>query len=240
MIDILRFNWPRYVQGLAAVGLAAGLLALLPLPPAFAALVALGGGLAAAWLLLSLAASYLVYDRSALCRWDWIAAALEREPASWVNIHAGFDPTRSALARLFPGARGRALDIFDPREMTEPSLIRARANAAPAETADFRRLPLADRSADLVTLLLAAHEIRDPAARAVFFAELSRVLAPRGTLLLAEHLRDPANFLAFGPGFWHFHSRRTWLAAARAAALRVEREFAITPFVRVFVLAREV
>jgi hypothetical protein len=57
---------------------------------------------------------------------------------------------------------------------------------------------------DTVFVLFAAHEIRDRVRRVTFFRELARVLSPNGQILVAEHLRDWRNFLAFGPGFLHF------------------------------------
>jgi SAM-dependent methyltransferase len=179
-----------------------------------------------------------VYDRSPLRRWTWIADALPDPPQRWINLHAGVDEATPALRRMFPGTRGRVFDIFDPAEMTEPSIARARAIAKPAEPsehADWRNLPLANGSCDAAILLLAAHELRTHAARVTLFAELRRRLRGCGRIVLAEHLRDAANFLAFGPGFRHFFSRAAWLAAARDAGLEIEREFRITPFVAVFV-----
>jgi hypothetical protein len=52
-----------------------------------------------------------------------------------------------------------------------------------------------------------------------------------GRVVIVEHLRDLANFAAFGPGFVHFHSLATWRRAWESAALRLADEF-----VRVFVL----
>jgi hypothetical protein len=49
-------------------------------------------------------------------------------------------------------------------------------------------------------------------------------------------LPDPANFLAFGPVFLHFHSHTQWLRDIAAAKLSVAQEFSFTPFVRVFFL----
>jgi hypothetical protein len=90
-----------------------------------------------------------------------------------------------------------------------------------------------------VFLIFSAHEIRRRDSRARFFEELARVLAAEGSVILMEHLRDTANFLAFGPGFLHFHSRREWLRAAAAGNFRVQQEMSITPFVHVFVMEKE-
>ena len=53
---------------------------------------------------------------------------------------------------------------------------------------------------------------------------------------VVEHVRDVANFLAFGPGFLHFHSTGTWRRAWRSAGVHDVCQFRVTPFVRVFVL----
>jgi hypothetical protein len=70
------------------------------------------------------------------------------------------------------------------------------------------------------------------------FRELHRILTVRGRIIVAEHLRDWANALAFGPGALHFHSRRSWKHCFARTGFAVEREFSITPFVHVFVLTR--
>jgi ubiquinone/menaquinone biosynthesis C-methylase UbiE len=80
--------------------------------------------------------------------------------------------------------------------------------------------------------------LRTDETRGALFAELRRVLGPGGRVVVAEHLRDWANFMAFGPGFLHFHSRRAWTRCFERARFAIESEFSITPFVRVFVLRR--
>ena len=186
-------------------------------------------------------ASWVVYDHSKLMKCDWVNDALGFSPHTWINIHAGLDESTPALRAIFKGARGRVFDMFDPREMTEPSIAQARRlarNKVEAEPVDFRHLPIATGTIEAALLLLSAHELRTDAARTALFTELRRVLGPGGRVVVAEHLRDAANFLAFGPGFLHFHSRRTWARCFSRTRFDIHREFPITPFVRVFVLRR--
>ncbi|HEX9366948.1 MAG TPA: class I SAM-dependent methyltransferase [Vicinamibacterales bacterium] len=238
--QIVRFNWPFYGIAAAALALAPPVIMRLPLPAAARALVYAATGLAGLWIATSLVASWIVYDRSPLMRWDWLPRALGFQPGAWINIHAGLDESTPAVRAIF-GARGRVFDIFDPAEMTEPSIAVARRtarNAVTPETVDFRHLPVATGTIEAALLLLSAHELRTDAARTALFTELRRVLGPGGRVVVAEHLRDAANFLAFGPGFLHFHSRRTWARCFSRTRFDIHAEFPITPFVRVFVLRR--
>ena len=239
--QIAAFNWPFYAgAALAICGASAAILSPQS-GPGLRAACGIGLALALVWTTGSLAASWLVYDRSPLLRWDWIEPALGFRPRTWINIHAGFDQSTARLRRLLPDTAGRAFDIFDPVAMREPSIARARRGGhaeGPAEAADFRRLPAADGAADAALLLFSAHELRAPAARHALFRELRRVLGPGGRVIVAEHLRDTANVLAYGPGALHFHSRRTWRRCFAASGFVVDKEFPMTPFVHVFVLRR--
>jgi SAM-dependent methyltransferase len=240
--QIVRFNWPYYAAAGGAVTAGPALIARVPLSAWLRAAAYAGVGTVAVWLVTSLVVSWVVYDRSRLMDWDWVLQALGFSPASWIHLHAGHDAATPALRRLFPQASGRVFDIFDSAAMTEPSIARARrleaAADAPAERADYRRLPLPKGTVDAAMLLLSAHELRTDEARSALFAELRRVLGPAGRVVVVEHLRDWANFLAFGPGFLHFHSRRTWVRLFSRHRFDVHREFSITPFVRIFVLRR--
>jgi hypothetical protein len=237
--QIVRFNWPFYAAAALAVAAAPFVIPRLPgawwiRVPAWTA-----AGLVTMWFVASLVASWVVYDRSRLMEWDWVLQALGFNPKSWVNIHAGHDESSDALRRIFAKAEGRTLDIFSADEMTEPSIARARKAATRAsEHADYHHLPLGSGTVDVATLLLSAHELRSDEARGALFTELRRVLGPAGRVVVAEHLRDWSNFLAYGPGFLHFHSRRTWLRCFARHRFDVHREFSITPFVRIFVLRR--
>lgn len=241
--QIVRFNWPFYA--VAALALVVIELALQLEAVDSTTRWALRGvmGLAAAWIVASLFASWVIYDQSPLSRWEWILDVVARPPRRWINVHAGLDDSSPALRRLLAPSEGRVFDIFDPIEMSEPSIERARRHCRPEispEPVDFRRLPVPEESIDAAFLLLSAHELRADASRWTFFRELHRVLAPTGRVIVAEHLRDAANFAAFGPGFVHFFSRGAWIECFNRARFVIDRELSITPFIRVFVLRRSV
>ena len=193
------------------------------------------------WLCASLLVSHYVYDCSPLYDLNWVGRELPKAPQRWINVHAGVDETSQLLAQLFPTAVGEILDVHDPEEMTEASIRRARRthrSLMRSKPADWRALPIADGTIDTAFLFFVAHEFRRDEARTQLFRELARVLRSDGELRVVEHLRDCANFLAFGPGFLHFFSRSEWLRTAAAAGLQVRTEKSITPFVRVFTLRR--
>ena len=83
-------------------------------------------GLAGFWVAASLVASWIVYDRSPLMRWDWLPRALGFKPDAWINIHSGLDESTPKVRALLGERGGRVFDMFDPGEMTEPSIARAR------------------------------------------------------------------------------------------------------------------
>lgn len=241
VVKIVRFNIQFYA--LSAIGLAVGCLLLISLkPPLWLQLPVLcGGTLLAFWTLSSLLVSWYVYDHAGVTRWQWLCSRIPAPLHRWANVHAGLDESTSELRRLFPGTEGSAIDIYDPEEMSEPSIARARRiypSAEPFRRGKYDALPLPDKHCDAVFLLFSAHEVRAAAHRTLLLREAGRVLRKGGHVVLVEHLRDWNNFLAFGPGFLHFHSRRSWLRAIRDADLRTEQQARMTPFVECFVLRR--
>ena len=236
--QILRFNWPFYAIGIPVALIAPLAIGVISVPSPIHILLYSGTALVWLWLVGSIVASWLVYDRSELMTGSWVLPALGRAPRAWVAVHAGLDEMTPALESVL-ASRGRTLDIFDPREMTDSSIARARtAPGGHSERVDFRRLPIADASVDAVFLMLSAHELRTHPTRAALFSEIRRGLARGGRVVVAEHLRNFANFAAYGPGALHFHSRRSWLRTFGAAGLAVSHERSITPFVHVFILRR--
>ena len=191
------------------------------------------------WMCTSLLVSHYVYDRSPLYSLRWLNECLSRPPARWVNIHSGIDETSRVISSMFPGSQGQIIDIYDSREMTEPSIKQARRiTKAPLAATDWRALPAPDQAFDAAFLIFCAHELRRHEARVQLLREVDRVLRIGGEVVLVEHLRDVPNFIAFGPGFLHFFSGRTWRRAVNDAGLSIRLHRTLTPFVHVFVLGR--
>ncbi len=236
-VRIAGYNWPLYAA--AGGGLALGIvLACLPgIPQPLRWVGVSGAGIAAWYACASFWAFHSMFDRSDLLGGQWLAQEVPQVPGRWVQVNAGLEETTLPLADLFPGAEGKTLDLYDPTVMTEPAITRARQQKAERSTIAIQpeALPIADGWAELVVVMLAAHEIRDGQKRQRFFEELRRVVCESGTVIVVEHLRDLAAALAFGPGIFHFFPHGEWLRLGKRAGLEVERERRITPFVRVFV-----
>jgi hypothetical protein len=241
VLQILRFNWRFYLA--ATGGAAIAFLVAVQLPPLWRVPLIAGCSLAIYWTCSSLLASYYIYDWYPIYRLNWLARQLPKAPSRWVNIHAGLDETSHLLPELFPSAKGRVLDIYDPREMPEHSIKEARRmspSPVDAMPARWNSLPLGSETIDVALVMFAAHELRRDQARVQLLGELARALTSDGEVALIEHTRNWANFLAFGPGFFHFFSKSSWRHAASAAGLQVRKEISITPFISVFMLGRTI
>jgi SAM-dependent methyltransferase len=245
VLQILHFNWRMYLA--TGVGLIAATLVWPLLPMAGRAALLVGFAPAVFWMIASLAVSHYVYDRFPIYDLHWLERALEHTPRRWINIHAGWDETSGVLKAIFPDAVGEAVDLFDPRTMTEPSIREASQMqqarqatrlAVPSISARYDALPFENGTVDAAFAIFAAHELRRREQRVKFFGEVRRVLTASGELVVMEHARDWWNFFAFGPSFLHFFARQDWREAAQAAGLEVRTEFELTPFVNVFVMRR--
>ncbi len=244
MLRVVWFNWPLYA---AAVGVVISLILLAALP-ACAGLPQLFLHLLAALVLLqtalSLLASHWVYDRSALRDWQFLSQLVSVQPEGddrlrIVNVHSGYDETSGVLRRVFPDANIDVIDLFSTLDQKEPSIVKARKLYPPTvdclcETVDG--WPLSDASIDLILIAFAAHEVRNHEKRELLFSQASKVLKPHGRILLVEHVRDFANFVAFGPGFMHFLPLSEWIRCAKQANLKVAKQYRITPLVAVLEL----
>ncbi len=234
--NIIRFNWHFYA--VAGTALAAGGLALSALPTAMQPFALGLWGLTALVMMASLVVSFYIYDVSDLYALQWLTN-LER--AQILNINAGFDETSSIIQHKFPDCKLTIADFYNPQTHTEVSIQRARRAYPPVPdtiAVGTHQLPFADGAFDAVVAILSAHEIRDDHERATFFRELHRVIQPTGRIFVTEHLRDWNNFMAYTIGFFHFHSRTTWLRTFEQANLVVLQATKTTPFITTFILEK--
>ena len=236
---IVRFNWPWYAGAAVATVAAILFVYLNGSRGILLALVVAGLVFANAWMLLSLAVSHYVYDCSPVARGAWLQTVDATKIQRAAILHAGQNEASPVVARLLPSIEFQVFDFYDEQRTGTESLKRARS-LNPHRDLAIRSdgIPLKDSTVDLALVVFAAHEIREVDDRAAFFREVNRVLSPRGRALVVEHLRDVWNFVAYGPGAFHFLSKRTWHESFANGGLKQLREHSCTPFVRVFELGK--
>jgi ubiquinone/menaquinone biosynthesis C-methylase UbiE len=191
--------------------------------------------------IISLAVSFYIYDVSGLYKLLWLNDLQFGRKETIININAGFDETSSLLKSRFSDCELLVADFYDPAKHTEVSIKRARKAYPPfpqTQQISTSHLPFESGTADKIFAILSAHEIRNDQERIVFFKELHRVINRTGRIVVTEHLRDSANFLAYNIGTFHFYSRSAWLKTFEAAGLCVSEEIKVTPFITSFILEK--
>ncbi len=243
VLNIIRFNWHFYV--IAGIAIIVGMNAWWLLPIFVPSLlfwqdiIFLGMGLAVVYLIGSLLVSHYIYDLSDLYRFQWLQQLHLPKEGHFVNIHSGFDETSHLLQQQFPEATFHLLDFYDPTIHTEVSIQRARKYAPPpaaTQSVAYNQWHTLVPKAAVIFGILAIHELRKNDEKVAFLQEVAKALTPTGKFILVEHLRDHNNFLAYGPGFFHFFSKATWLRCIKEARLTVRETFKVTPFIQVFVI----
>ena len=205
----------------------------------FALVVFIGLVLMALGTVLSLVASWYIYDFSDLYKLNWLDAVQIPVGAQIANINAGFDETSILLANKFPQAHIAAYDFYNPIQHTEIAITRARKAYPPypgTTIINTAAVSFAANSFDVIFGILTTHEIRDSAERIQFFSALKSSLKPGGKIIVVEHQRNIANFIVYNIGFFHFFSKHEWQKTFAGSGLTIENEFMITPFTRAFIL----
>lgn len=234
VIAVFQFNYTFYIGGVI-VGLLA--LALAPLfTGAVSYLITLGGFVSLYFVVGSVLATHWIYDRSDLYRFSWLGDILQNEKQRAAVLHAGYDEVTGPLAARFPGVTFESYDFLRPGKRTEPSIVRARKLYGDPNAEHLEPGWKLRHTYDSILLLLSAHELRTADERVRLLAGIRPSLAPGGTIALVEHMRNGPNFLAFGPGAFHFWSRSSWEEDFSRAGLMIKKQFAITPFLRGYFL----
>lgn len=234
VLNIIRFNWHFYLAIVNIVVVSN--LFKTSFSPFIQQLIFIGTIASVLAILISLTISFYIYDFSDLYRLKWIDYA---DKERLLNINAGFDETSEIIQHKFPNAEITICDFYNSKIHTELAIKRARKLYPPIpETiyVDTNKLPFNENTFDKAIIILAAHEIRNDDERIVFFKELNRVTKPSGEILVTEHLRDFNNFIAYTIGFYHFHSRKTWMRTFEKANLKVKKTIKTTSFITTFIL----
>lgn len=237
VVNIIRFNWHLYLIALSLI------LVLILITSYFAnplqSIIYVFCFLIFVTTLISLLASFYVYDVSKLYQLEWIDK--NNKEKIILNINAGFDETSQLLQYKFDSAELLALDFYNPKKHTEVSIKRARKAYPPfpnTKQIETTNLKLENDSADKIVVIFSAHEIREEKERILFFKELYRVLKPTGQIYVTEHLRDIPNFLVYNIGCFHFYSKTSWKTIFQEANLTITKEIKLNPFVSNFILEK--
>ena len=237
VLNILSFNRHFYVTGLGVLALIITGLIYFQLPNLvlWIIIIAFIYGL-----VMPLLVSAYVYDYSGYYNFNWLkkCGVNDSDQQLIININAGFDETSFSIKNKFPKSNLKVYDFYNAEEHTEPAIVRARKvtieypNTQQIET---NKIPLVNKSVDIIFLLSAAHEIRSNKEKAIFLKECYRVCKPNGKVILVEHLRDLPNFLEFSIGFAHFFSKNTWNNVFKKAGFINGKEEKFTPFMSIFI-----
>ena len=236
VLNILSFNRHFYVFGFIALTLIIGSKLLINWPDSlywFVILAFIYG------LTMPLLVSAYVYDFSGFYSFDWLKQLNIEDSQSKLNlnINAGFDETSYILKEILPQSDLKVYDFYNPKQHTEPAIIRARKVSLfypNTMQINSSSIPLNDNSVDTIFLLSAIHEIRKQDEKVQFLKECHRVCKPNGNIIMVEHLRDFPNFVAFTIGFTHFFSKIIWKKAFTDAGFTSFQETKFTPFMSIF------
>lgn len=238
LINIISFNRHFYMAALLIVLL---LLCGIVFLPSLRLWLWLALAIVVLPLFLSLFVSHFIYDRSGFYQLAWLNAFQLNSPWQIANVTAGFDETSWLIQKKFPQATLRVFDFYNAERHTETSIERARKKGwvhPLTEQIDTGHLPVEAGSIDLVIAIFSLHEIRDHSERVGFLAELADSLRPGGKIIVVEHGRDLANFLAYNIGFFHFHSKKEWEDSFREAMLSIRKRSRFTPFINIYSLEK--
>lgn len=235
--NIVRFNWHFFV--IAGLAVASGIIVYANTEGVISMLTLYGTAIIVLFVLIPLLVSYYVYDASRLYELRWLDDITDGDAI--INLNAGLDEFTVPIRARYPKSAVSVFDFYDPLKHTEVSIKRARKRYPPIAGTEYiitSYLPLQDECVDDLLLIFAAHEIRDSQERVLFFKELSRIMKSDGRIIIVEHLRDAANFLAYNLGAFHFLPKEQWYDTFDKAELCIVKEQKINPFVTKFILEK--
>lgn len=219
----LRISIPEYFKIFLILVLICMILGLLGLGAGYPFLSLLSLGLASlglVWFLVSLVGLYRFYGPPALHYYARILQVAKlSEPLQWADLHMGNYRHTLSVQKLLPQININSVDCWEESDaLTEADLQKLRSLEIKPAASDHLsltascegKLPLADKSLDVVSIGIGFHEFTKP-VRQMLLKEASRVLRPEGKILLFEHVKSIWNFFIFGRLIFHWPKRQAWI-----------------------------
>lgn len=111
-----------------------------------------------------------------------------------LDVGCGRGLFSTLLAKRLPSGRVTGIDIWQGKDQSGNSLLRAQKNAllegvenrVEFQTADMRKIPFPDDSFDLVVSSLVIHNLSLKEDRLLALSEMARVLKPSGMLVIVD------------------------------------------------------
>ncbi|NQY30778.1 MAG: class I SAM-dependent methyltransferase [Flavobacteriaceae bacterium] len=191
-------------------------------------------------ILLSIVASYILYDKSDLYKLEKLPEYIKlNEIKNGIFIHASFDPISRLIEKKYPKMKLVVCDIFENRHLEEKMIKISKREFPPNEKEiklDPTKLPFADNSQEIIFAVTALHEILDHDKRVLFFKEAKRVLKNNGILIISEQMRNGINFIFFNIGAFHFLSKNKWEKAIKESGLNIHETKDINIFAETIII----
>jgi Methyltransferase domain len=211
--------------------------------PALAIAMQVFAGLIVLNMLMSLTASFLLYDYSDLFQLrKWPLEIVQESAHAGLLVHASFDPISRKLEALFPNMVFKVYNIFGNRHEKDRGVSVSNRVFPPhpaQQMIDPTQLPEAIGSQDVIFGVTAIHELMTHEKRVQFFKEAHRVLRADGKIILIEQMRTPLNFLFFNIGAFHFLTPAEWRRCINEADLVVVAQKKMTPFGDLWVIGKQ-
>ena len=191
-------------------------------------------------IILSILASYILYDKSDLYKLKKLPKYLNlKEIKSGIFIHASFDPISDYIEKKYPKMELIVCDIYENRHLDE-KMIKISKKEFPPNPKEIKidptKLPFKDNSQEIIFAITALHEILDHEKRVEFFKETKRILKNNGILIISEQMRNGINFMFFNIGAFHFLSKRKWKLAIKESGLEIFETRKITIFAETIII----
>lgn len=155
-------------------------------------------------ILLSLFASYKLYDQSDLFRPEMLFREIDfKEEDQVIFLHASFDSISRKLEKMVNPQNLKIYNLYGNRHEDEKSIQVSNRLFPPHPdqiNVDPTNLEDKSHSVDYILSITSAHEILTQEKRVKFFKESKRILKDGGTLILCEQMRNMNNFIFFNIG----------------------------------------